>query len=91
MQILKKQLKERSIKFQTPYPAKLKVHLREGIKTYNSAWEAVEGLLPLGIKTTISEGEQVDKELHLAERVTAAQRNEPDPQSHTSCGGFAEG
>lgn len=37
---IKKQLKERNIRFQTPYPAKLKVHLREDMKTYNSAWEA---------------------------------------------------
>lgn len=29
---IKKQLKERNIKFQTPYPVKLKVHLKNGIK-----------------------------------------------------------
>lgn len=60
---IKKQLRERNIWFQTPYPAKLRVHLREGIKTYNFAWEAAEGLLPLGIKTSIFEDERLDKEL----------------------------
>lgn len=60
---IKKQLRERNIWCQTPYPAMLRVHLREGIKIYNSAWEAAEGLLPLGIKTSISEDERLDKEL----------------------------
>lgn len=60
---IKKQLRERNIRFQTPYPAKLRVHVREGIKTYNSAWEAAEGLLPLVVKTSISEDERLDKEL----------------------------
>lgn len=61
---VKKQLRERNIRFQTLHPAKLKVHLREGMKTYNSAWEAAEGLLPLGIKTSISEHARLDKELN---------------------------
>lgn len=61
---IKKQLKERNIRFQTPYPAKLKVHLQDGVKTYNSAWEAAEDLQSLGIKTTISDEEKLDKELN---------------------------
>lgn len=60
---IKKQLKEKNIRFQTPYPAKLRVHLKDGIKTYNSAWEAAEGLLPLGFKTSISEEEKMNREL----------------------------
>lgn len=61
---IKKQLKEKNIRFQTPYPAKLKVHLREGVKTYNSAWEAAEDLLSFGIKATVSEDEKLDRELN---------------------------
>lgn len=47
----------------TEIKKKPRVHLREGIKTYNSAWEAAEGLLPLGIKTSVSEDERLAKEL----------------------------
>ncbi len=61
---IKKQLKEKNIKFQTPYPAVLIVHLADGIKSFNSAWEAAEGLMSLGISTTISEEEKLEKELH---------------------------
>lgn len=61
---IKKQLKEKNIRFQTPFPAKLKVHLKEGVKTYNSAWEAAEDLLPFGIKVNVSEDEKMDKELN---------------------------
>lgn len=62
---IKKQLKDRNIKFQTPYPAKLKVHLKDGIQTYTSAWEAAEDLaLRLGIRTSMSEVEKLDKELN---------------------------
>ena len=51
---IKRQLRETNIKFQTPYPAKLRVHLKEGIKAYNSAWEAAEALQSMGIKSSIS-------------------------------------
>lgn len=60
---IKRQLREKNIRFQTPYPAKLRVHLADGIKTYNSAWEAAEGLQQLGIKSSISEDGKLDKEL----------------------------
>ncbi len=60
---IKKQLPERNIRFQTLYLARLRVHLTDGVKTYNSSWEAAEGLLPLGIKTPVSEDQMRDKEL----------------------------
>ncbi len=34
---IKKQLLDRNIRFQTLYPARLRVHLTDGVKTYNSA------------------------------------------------------
>lgn len=60
---IKKQLREKNVRFQTPYPAKLRVHFADGTKTFNSAWEAAEGLLPLGIKTLVSEDQKMEKEL----------------------------
>lgn len=61
---IKKQLKEKNIRFQTPYPAKLKVHLQDGVRTYSSAWQAAEDLQSIGIKTTISDEEKMSKELN---------------------------
>lgn len=58
---IKKELREKNIRFQTPYPAKLRVRLKDGAKTYNSAWEAVEDLQPPGIKASISEDERLER------------------------------
>lgn len=60
---MKRQLKERRIKFRSPYPALLKVSLETGEKTFHSAWEAAEGLKHLGITVNLSESELVKKEL----------------------------
>lgn len=59
---IKKQLKEKGIKFQTRHPAKLLVHLESGLQV--SAWEAADALRPLGIQTNLSEWEKLDREQH---------------------------
>lgn len=60
---IKRQLREKNIRFQTPYPAKLRVHLTDGAKTFSSAWEAAEGLLSLGIRASVSEDQQLERDL----------------------------
>ncbi|KAI2647915.1 LINE-1 type transposase domain-containing protein 1 [Labeo rohita] len=60
---IKRQLKERHIKFRSPYPAMLKVSLESGEKTFHSAWEAADGLKHLGITVSLSESELIEKEL----------------------------
>lgn len=63
---IKRQLSERKIRFQSPHPAKLRVHLDSGVKKKgHSAWEAAEGLATLGIKTNLSEWERADQEWQL--------------------------
>lgn len=61
---IKRQLKERNIKFKSAYPAVLRVSLAEGEKTFNSAWEAAAQLKHLGIDVRLSEAELIDRELH---------------------------
>lgn len=61
---IKRQLKERKIKFRSSYPAVLRVSLENGEKTFNSAWEAAEQLKHLGITVRLSEAELMEKELH---------------------------
>ncbi|KAK9955961.1 hypothetical protein ABG768_015799, partial [Culter alburnus] len=60
---IKKQLKERKIKFKSPYPAILKVQLEDGEVSYSSAWEAAEGLQHLGIRAKLSEAEMRERDL----------------------------
>lgn len=46
-------LKERNIQFQTPFPAKLPVHYKEGMVTYNSAEAATADMAERGIPVTV--------------------------------------
>ena len=46
-------LKERNIRFQTPFPARLRVHYKEGTVTYNSAEAATEDMAARGIPVTV--------------------------------------
>lgn len=52
---IKRALKTKQIRFQTPYPAKLKVFLDSGIKVYNSATEASRDLRKEGIALDLTE------------------------------------
>ncbi|RXN25930.1 LINE-1 type transposase domain-containing 1 [Labeo rohita] len=52
---IKRALKAKQIRFQTPYPAKLKVFLDSGIKVYNSATEASRDLKKEGIALDLIE------------------------------------
>ncbi|XP_048103822.1 beta-1,3-N-acetylglucosaminyltransferase manic fringe isoform X2 [Alosa alosa] len=61
---IKKQLKAKQIKFQSPYPAMLKVFVQEDTLVFHSAWEVAEGLKHLGITAELSEEERLEKDLH---------------------------
>ena len=49
----KKILRERKIKFQTLYPAELRVHYEDGIQTYQNAAEATADMAKRGLPVTI--------------------------------------
>lgn len=49
----KKILRERKIKFQTPYPAKLRVHYDDGTETYQNAADATADMVKRGIPVTV--------------------------------------
>lgn len=46
-------LKERNIRFQTPFPARLRVYYKDGTVVYNSAEEATEDMTRRGIPVTV--------------------------------------
>uniref|UniRef100_A0AAV2JFL8 Uncharacterized protein n=1 Tax=Knipowitschia caucasica TaxID=637954 RepID=A0AAV2JFL8_KNICA len=47
--------KEKNIRFQTPFPARLRVHYSEGMVTYNSAQEATEDMVKRGHTTLLEQ------------------------------------
>ncbi|CAI5660542.1 unnamed protein product [Oreochromis niloticus] len=49
----KKVLKENNIRFQTPFPAKLRVYYREGTATYNTAHEATIDMVKRGLSVDV--------------------------------------
>lgn len=49
----KKILRERKIKFQTPYPAKLRVHYDDGTETYQNAADATADMAKRGLPVTV--------------------------------------
>ena len=49
----KKILKERKIRFQTPYPARLRVFYNDGTRLYQSAAEATEDMASRGFSVTV--------------------------------------
>uniref|UniRef100_A0A667WUH6 L1 transposable element RRM domain-containing protein n=1 Tax=Myripristis murdjan TaxID=586833 RepID=A0A667WUH6_9TELE len=51
---IKKQLKQKDIRFQSLYPNKLRVFLETGAVIFNSAWEAADGLSGHGINCKVS-------------------------------------
>lgn len=46
-------LRENNIRFQTPFPAKLRVHYSGGTMTYNSAQEATEDMVKRGLQVNL--------------------------------------
>lgn len=49
----KKVLKEKKIKFQTPYPAKMRVLYEDGVRLYQSAAEATADMSSRGFPVTV--------------------------------------
>ncbi|CAL9691046.1 unnamed protein product [Knipowitschia caucasica] len=49
----KKMLKQRGIRFQTPFPAKLRVFYQDGVKLYNSAEDATKDMRERGFPVTV--------------------------------------
>lgn len=62
---IKKLLKEKQIRFQTPYPAKLRVHWQNGPRVYNNATEAAEDMKRRGYPVNIPKKTDADWEQRL--------------------------
>ena len=58
-----KLLKEKNIKAQSPFPAKLKIHLKSGTKTFTTLADAAVTLGELGIQVQLNERETLQAEL----------------------------
>ncbi|CAL1594739.1 unnamed protein product [Knipowitschia caucasica] len=59
---IKKSLKEAKIRFQTPYPAKLRVHWEDGPRVYKTAKEAAEDARKRGLSVEIPRSSDTDWE-----------------------------
>lgn len=57
-----KQLKDKNIKAQSPFPAKLKIHLESGVKTFTTLADASPTLEEMGIHVHIDEREKLQTE-----------------------------
>lgn len=57
-----KLLKEKNIKAQSPFPAKLKIHLKSGTKTFTTLTDAAATLGELGIQVQLNECETLQAE-----------------------------
>lgn len=86
----KKQEEEKKIWFQTP---KLRVHLKEGVNTYNSGGEAAEDLQSLGIKTSDSDDKWLERALiaNWQSPTWPEQEGDDDPQPSSRCGNATMG
>lgn len=77
-----KVLRERKIKFQSPYPAKLRVHYEDDIQTYQNAAEATVDMarrgLPVTIITTSAEKDHRELQLLASWQTTGDQRGTSD-------------
>lgn len=77
-----KKLKEKNVKAQSPYPAKLKLFLDTGVKVFSSLLEAQATLKELGIETVIEDRDMLERELMQDGWTTQRGRRrnqQPDP------------
>ena len=70
-----KQLKEKKVKAQSPFPAQLKIHLDSGVKTFTTLSEAAPTLKKMGINIKVDEREDLQKELLHNPVATASASN----------------
>lgn len=77
-----KQLKEKNIKAQSPFPAKLKIHLDSGVKTFPTLADASTVLTELGINIHVSEREMLQAELLKNSWTQASTKNTATNQTN---------
>merc|ERR1712035_105985 len=58
-----KQLKDKKVKAQSPFPAQLKIHLESGVKTFSCLADAAPTLKEMGIHVKVEDQETLQKEL----------------------------
>ncbi|XP_051801646.1 uncharacterized protein LOC127533172 [Acanthochromis polyacanthus] len=66
---IKKVLKEKQIRFQTPYPAKMRIHWESGPRTYNNAAEVREDMNKRGFQVEPRQTPEISWEQRLARSV----------------------
>lgn len=66
---IKKILKEEKIRFQTPYPAKMRIHWNNGTRLYSNASEAAEDMKKRGYSVETPRSAVVDEEPSLVQDV----------------------
>lgn len=64
---IKKILKEKQIRFQTPYPAKMRIHWENGARLYNCATEAAQDMRRRGYTVDLPRTPEVDWERRLVQ------------------------
>lgn len=88
-----KQLKEKKIKAQSPFPAQLKIYLDSGMRTFTTLSEAAPTLRKMGINVKVDEREDFQRELLRDPQATASASNRagPLPMSNTDWQTFVRG
>lgn len=70
-----KQLEEKKIKAQSPFPAQLKIYPASGMRTFTTLSEAAPTLRKMGINVKVDEQEDFQRELLRDPLVTASASN----------------
>lgn len=79
---INKILKEKQIRFQTPYPARMKIHWDNGSHLYNNATEVTEDMRKRGFQLDLPQKTTINWEQKLTQRAHAgAERTEIDPHA----------
>lgn len=64
---IKKALKDKQVRFQTPYPAKMRIHWENGPRLYNNATEAAEDMRKRGYSLDPMQPADTDWEKRLTQ------------------------
>ena len=86
-----KQLKENNIKAQSPFPAKLKIHLKTGAKTFMTLSDAAPTLHAIGIHVHLEECETLRAELLRNSWTETSTSNRANVMSNADLKSFLHG
>lgn len=79
-----KQLKERNVRAQSPFPAQLRIHLDSGVRTFSTLTDAAPILKEMGIHVKVDEWELLQERLLQRGSSSKAPASSKEPQRMTN-------